>query len=194
MLKYSLRIAILLSLFCLAGCGVNTPDIQVMLGNLNNSFPNLWRMVTAFAYVMGFAMAMRALYYMKIYGESRTMMSSHSSIKTPVTYFVVAAALIFSPTMFQTLMQTTFGYTSILDYQGPGTPGWTAENIRPLIHLVQFFGLLAFFRGWMYIARTGGQSSQPGTFGKGITHIFGGVLAINIVGFWNIIKATFGFG
>ncbi len=183
-----------LGLLLLAGCQGNDPNLQTMLINLQSSYPNLWRLLTATAYVVGFFFILRAIHYMKVYGEMRTMMASNASVKTPVTLIIVGSALIYAPTAFQTLMMTTFGSANVtpLSYAGHYS-GWSNQATVALLGLVQIIGLIAFIRGWIFLARAGEQSSQPGAFGKGMTHIIGGLLAINIVGTWDVIKATLGY-
>jgi len=56
---------------------------------------------------------------------------------------------------------------------------------------IQIIGLVAFVRGWMMIAKSASQGGhQQGGFGKGMMHVFGGVMAINIVSTLNVINET----
>lgn len=189
------RVLCLLAAFVsLSGCATGSPDLQTMLINLSSTYPNLWRMATAIAYVMGFSFAMGAIYKLKVYGEARTMMSSHASLKGPIVYLVVAAALIFSPAAYQTLLLTTFGdpNTTPLSWGG-SIKGWSQAGTEAMLGLIQVVGVIAFIRGWVLMARTAEQA-QPGTFGKAMTHIIGGLLAINIVGTKDILWNSLGLG
>ena len=60
-----------------------------------------------------------------------------------------------------------------------------------LLGLVQVMGVIAFIRGWVLLGHAGEQNAQQGMFGKGLTHIIGGILAINIVGTKDLIWNTF---
>ena len=51
-------------------------------------------------------------------------------------------------------------------------------------------GIVAFIRGMIMLNKVGGQGAQPGTMGKALTHIVGGLLAINMWGFWEVIENT----
>jgi len=169
-------------------------DAKDMLIRISTYVPQLWRMVTGAAYVLGLLFMFKALYHLKIYGEARTMMSSQTSMKQPIMYIFVGAALMYYPTMRETLMTTTFGYDSPLKYSswdGPNTmQGYSTDAI---FYVVQFIGLLAFIRGWVLLSHTAGQGgAQPGQFGKAMTHIFGGTLAMNIVGTINVLQKTLG--
>jgi intracellular multiplication protein IcmC len=60
-----------------------------------------------------------------------------------------------------------------------------------MVLFIQIIGLVAFIRGWMMIAKSASQGGhQQGGFGKGMMHIFGGVMAINIVSTLNVINQT----
>lgn len=178
--------------------GLLADQIDV-LNNIASTLRPIQRFLTGAAYLIGLALAFKAIYTLKVYGEARTMMASNSSIKEPVTYMLVAGILIYLPTGFQVIMNTTFGYSSVLAY-GPttgGESGFLEANAfgRPLVAIIQVVGLVAFIRGWVLIARSASQGQPPGGTGKGFMHVFGGVLAINIVGTMQVINNTlFGTG
>lgn len=163
--------------------------------NLAGSLNQVYKMVTGAAYLIGISFAFKALYSLKVYGELRTMMSSNTSAKEPVTYLLVAGIFIYLPTGFGILLNTTFGVGSnVLAYsQLPAAFSLTQTNGGfALLKLLQVIGVMAFVRGWVLLARSQSQGAQPGGFGKGITHIFGGVLLMNIVGTINVVYNTLG--
>lgn len=169
-----------------------------ILTNLAKSLAPVERLITGGAYLIGCAFLFKAIYSLKVYGEARTMMSNSASVKEPIVYLMVGAILIYFPTAFKTLMQSTFGY------QDPNPLGYVNKNNPaldmlfgsgsvvggPLAMLIQVVGLIAFVRGWVLIARSASQGQPPGGTGKGLIHVFGGVLAINIVGTINMINNT----
>ncbi|MDF1678748.1 MAG: type IV secretion protein IcmC, partial [Legionellaceae bacterium] len=87
-----------------------------ILINLANSLLPVQNLITGAAYLIGIAFALKALYSLKVYGEARTMQSSSSSIKEPVFYLLIAGMLIYFPTGFEVIMNTTFGYSNVLSY------------------------------------------------------------------------------
>lgn len=180
--------------FALAGCERNLPTatFDQMLNNLSQSYPALWRMMTAIAYVIGFVFFFTALYQMKIYGELRTMMASQANLKTPMTYMIAGSFLIYMPTAFNMLEYTVFHTTgaSVLSYHGGATP---SDKVNDAFYgLLQIVGLMAFIRGWVIIAKSSRTGVQA-NYGKGLTHVIGGLLAINIVGFSDVMyKSLFG--
>jgi intracellular multiplication protein IcmC len=171
-----------------------TYNADTMLLTLQQSLPGLFNLAVGGAYVMGIAFALKGLYDLKIYGESRTMMSGNTNIKGPLFSLFVAAMLIFSPSAFTMVMETTFGYSSVLAYnQFPTSSG---QSLTPseivILQIIQVIGAYAFVRGWVLLARSSSSQGAHGLFGRGLAHVVGGVFAINIVGTCNVIAATFG--
>lgn len=179
----------------LVGCtGSSSPaDFQSILQNLASSYPALWKMLTAAAYVLGWGLVLKAVYALKAYGESRTMMSSNTSIKGPMAYFFAGAMLIFTPAAFTMINMTFFGTPNIMSYTGGGVAQLSQTSVLAVLGVVQIVGLLAFIRGWMYLSKAGDHSGGQPVMGKALTHIFGGALAINVVQIKDVIWNTFGF-
>lgn len=180
------------AVFAQAGASGTGLDALQMLTNLSNSYPALWRLITAICYVSGIALMLRAVYQLKAYGELRTMMSTQTSLKVPIVMMVAAVVLMFIPTAFQVVLKTGFQYTSPLSYN-QATTSISPIAMKAIVGLVQIIGVISFIRGWMHLV---GNAQQPGgqhSFGRAMTHIVGGVLAINIVGVVNIIWNSFGF-
>jgi intracellular multiplication protein IcmC len=163
--------------------------------NLGGSLDSIERLVTGAAYLMGLIYAFKAVYSMKAYGESRTMMSSNTSMKEPLINVIAAAGLLYLPSAVDVFMMTTFGSTNILSYDQLDTDVaqyfTVANGGQALIEFLQIIGIIAFIRGWVLLARSASHAGQqPGLIGKGIIHIFGGVLLINIVETVNIFYTT----
>ncbi len=66
-----------------------------------------------------------------------------------------------------------------------------ATAVASALTFFQLIGAIAFVRGWLIMKKVveGGGNV---TMAQGITHIVGGVLAVNIAGFLTIMDATFG--
>lgn len=194
-LKLSL---LLLGTFLLYGCSgaqKGNMDAGQIFINLSESLPALWRMATGAAYLMGLSFAARAVWQMRQYGELRAMMSTQTNLKGILLLLTVAAVFMYLPQAFAVIMQSSFGYSSpqsALSYSGPSVGGLSAEGMTAVIQLVQFTGLIAFIRGWLLLVKSS-QPGQQGGLSKGLTHIIGGVLTINIVGTEQVIAATLGF-
>jgi len=169
-----------------------------ILNNLSNSILPVERMITGGAYLIGCAFLFKAIYSLKVYGEARTMMSNNASIKEPLIYLLVGAVFIYFPTSFEMLMQSTFNYNTVLQYAPVDSGNSALDKLfgtgsvvgKPLTMLIQVIGLVAFVRGWILIARSASHGQPPGGTGKGLVHVFGGILAINIVGTLTVINNT----
>jgi intracellular multiplication protein IcmC len=169
-----------------------------ILNNLANSLAPVQRLITGGAYLMGCAFLFKAIYCLKMYGEARTMQSSSTSVKEPIVYLVVGSLLIYFPTGLHIVMQTTFGYQNVLQYAPVNSSNQALSTLfgsgsvvgKPLTMLIQVIGLIAFVRGWVLVARSASQGQPPGGTGKGLVHVFGGILAINIVGTLNMVNNT----
>lgn len=169
-----------------------------ILTNIGHSLIPVERLITGGAYLIGCAFLFKAIYSLKIYGESRTMMSNSASVKEPVIYLIVGAMLIYFPSAVSSIMESSFGYENVLQYAPVNSKNQALDSIfgsgsavgAPVCLFIQVIGLVAFVRGWVLVARSASQGQPPGGTGKGLMHVFGGILAINIVGTINMINNT----
>lgn len=186
----------LLGLFSavLTGCGAmpatGSITIQQMIINIAATVPSLLQLCTAAAYVLGFLMVFRAVYKFREYGEARTMMSGQSSIWHPVITLTVGCMLIYFVSAYQIGLQTLFGVSKPSPISYSGDENISQELINAVVLIMQLVGCIAFIRGLLLINSAGGHNAQPGSFGKGVTFIIGGILAINIYGSWEAIVNT----
>ena len=171
---------------------------NLSLTNIISSLLSIEKLVTGTAYLIGISFVIKALYSLKSYGEAKSQMSNHGSMKEPAVYMFVGGMFIYFPTGFEVLMNTTFGYSQVLAYApissnntiintlfGQGSPfGYT------LALIVQVVGVIAFVRGWILIARSASQGQPPGGVGQGLMHVSGGILAMNIIGTIRVIYNT----
>jgi intracellular multiplication protein IcmC len=169
-----------------------------LLKNISDSIYPVERLITGSAYLIGCAFLFKAIYSLKIYGEARSMMSSSTNIKEPIVYFIVGAMLLYFPTGLSILLQSTFSVSNPLQYAPTDSKNIGIDTLfgsgsavgRPLTMVIQVIGLVAFVRGWILIARSASQGQPPGGTGKGLIHVFGGILAVNIVGTLQMINNT----
>jgi len=161
-----------------------------VLVNIANTLAPVQKMVSAASYLMGITFIFKAMMTLKMLGEARSMMSGQQSIKEPIMYLLVGGILMYFPSTLHMMMATVFGYSSPLAYAPINLPGRNVPLGRPLMIIIQTIGMIAFIRGWVLIARAGAHGQQPGGIGKGLMHIFGGIMAINLVGTLQIINNT----
>lgn len=159
-----------------------------MIVNLAATMPSLLKMFTAAAYVMGYLLVLRGVYKLKEYGESRSMMASQTNIWGPIMTLVTGSTLIYFVSAYQIGLQTLFLDPSPLAYSGSGDS--TDVLVQSVVTIMQVIGVVAFIRGLLLLNSAGGHGAQPGTVGKGLTFIVGGLLAINMYGTWQVLINT----
>jgi len=121
-----------------------------------------------------------------------------------VLIYIAGAYDIIMGSVFGNLVSTPFANGEInFGSSGIGTDlfGYASANgigdqwsqfSNTLLLFVQLIGFLSFIRGWFIIAGTAQQSQQGATMGKGLTHIIGGVLAINLTTVVSILRYSAG--
>lgn len=115
--------------------------------------------------------------------------------RIPILLSIVSAALIASPSII--MMITATYYSSSKPFQpgnllssvpSTGVEG-TAEALTSVLIFAQMLGVIAFFRGFLMLKSIG--TGKEGQLGRALTHILGGVLAINIQATVGILARTF---
>lgn len=177
--------------FFLVGCqGVQFPAVDQMIANFGSSLSGIWRLVTGASYLLGIVFIFRGVYQLKLYGDLRTMMSTQTNFKATLMLFFVGAVLLFYQPATEMIMMSSFGTSNATPIGYSNSPLGLGASVRVVLKFVQIIGFVSFIRGWIYFtqANQGGQNH----FGKAITHIVGGILAINIEGTADVLKASFG--
>ena len=186
------------------------PDIQTILNNVSRIIVPLTAMVLIVSFVAGVYMIIHALTMMKKFGNM-SMQAQPGELGGPLVQLVVGAVLIYLPSSTDTLANSLFGTSnsifgsdsSSVNYSNAGYGsellGYVASNsfaeqwasmANTLVLYIQFVGFLSFVKGWFILSKSGGHGTQQGTVAKGITHILGGIVAINFVAASNIIYNT----
>ncbi len=175
-------------------------DITQMLQQIRKQIPSLVYLVYALCYLTGFALFIMAIFKLKTHGENlsgRGGMGQGHGLLGPIVYAMVATSLIYFPTIVgigtNTFMQGG-GDGGPLSYPNGGVAGADYESLyRAVIEIIKLVGVIAFFRGWLLLVKLGNGQAQQGTLPKSLLHLVGGVLAVNIVTTWDILRATFGY-
>lgn len=183
-------------LFCflLTGCsGTPTPRVESMLVSITNEFPNIYRLVTATAYIMGIAFIFRGVYQLKVYGDLRTMMSVQTNFRASMMLLLAGTALLYAPTAFKSMLLSTFATTTVTDPMGygPARGMWGPLASQAVLRFIQLIGTISFIRGWAQLTHVSNPNGRS-TMGKAITHIIAGLLAVNIEGTREMLQASLG--
>ena len=171
-----------------------------ILDNLTPSLLQLEKLVTGSAYLIGVMFLIKGIMALKHAGEGKSNASQGHLMKEPILYLTSGAMLIYFPSAMDMILQTVYGSDEILSYNAleSGNPivdalfGSSGLFGGSLVIFIQLIGLIAFVKGWVMLAKSANQQGggQQGGIGKAGMHIFGGILAINIVQTINIINNT----
>jgi intracellular multiplication protein IcmC len=185
-----------------AGTGGNTlgSDYTIfsMMSSLSTSVGDISSFVIGLYYICGIAIALGGVFKLKKLGVRSAMMGGDGSYAGPLIQLLIGAALVYSPTLLGALNTTFWGnpaFQTALSWssQNAGSSSQLVAVFTPLIGIIKLVGCIAFLRGWLILTRVGnGGGQQPGTVSKGIVHIVGGLLAMNITMTMTVIMNTLG--
>jgi intracellular multiplication protein IcmC len=185
------------------------PDIQTILNNLSRIIVPLTLLVLMCSYVGGVWMIIHALTMMKKFGNM-SMQAQPGELGGPLVQLVVGAVLIYLPSSTDIITSSLFGSSNSIFDSGGGVNysnvGYGSEILgylptdsfaqqwaamaNTLVLYIQFVGLLSFVKGWFILSKSAGHGAQQGSVAKGVTHILGGIVAINFIAASNIIYNT----
>lgn len=166
------------------------PDVITMLLTLDKSFPALTFMVSGMAYLFGFGIMIKAIWSLKSYGMGVSM-TAHNDIRPIIMQLIVGTLLIFMVSTLKSLLATLYGTDAITAYQHIPDTTWKVAADTMVIFM-QFIGLVAVVRGLLHLHKASNGQSQQNGFAKGIIHLVGGTLSLNIIQTKNILYSTLG--
>ena len=173
-------------------------NLESAFSALSSSFYSLEKMLLVLSYIIGLFLALRGVMMYRAFANQTYGSAQRGEIAGPMVFLIVGIMLIYLPSTMNASLQTIFGtseigqLSSLVSYQSPdSSENWlNLQNI--FVKYLKLVGLIAFLRGWIILSKMGHPGAQPGSIGKGITHIFGGVVLINLVDTINILGRTFG--
>ncbi len=176
-----------------SGSGLNIPTLSDALTNLSLNIPAVMQMVTAFAYIAGLFFVVEGIIELRRVGESRTMMSQEHGFKKPLVRLIIGGFLIYLPSAVQTGIATLWEvpYPTAYIANAGSASAWQVV-INNSFTILQLIGVIAFIRGLIILAQIGGHG-QP-VFWRGMTHIIGGILCINMYDTVTMVENTLGLG
>lgn len=137
-------------------------------------------------------------------GISRLLKSSQEGPRGPggmgtIATFLVAGVLLSANAIMGAFNVSLFGTETITTYAtlsfSGGLNGTELAHIHNVISAVLAFvmviGWISFIRGW-FIVREVAEGSQQASLMAGMTHIFGGALAVNLGPVLRAVQETFG--
>lgn len=177
-----------------AGSGLDTM-MQALMTDVAE--PLIWVMY-GFCYVAGIVLV--------IIGIMRMLKSQQEGPRGPggigtIMTFIVAGALLSVDAMMGAWSSSMFATADIensaaLAYTG-GLNAAEVEHVHGVISSILIFmmvlGWVSFIRGW-FIIRDVAEGSQNASLMAGLTHLFGGALAVNLGPLMNAVQETLGLG
>lgn len=150
-----------------------------------NVIPHLqlwWPAVIVLAYAVGVGLAVLSL--VRMAGRAQ-----RGGRGTAYFTFVSAVLLLNLPAFMDSLSLTVFNQTSeqTLSYAPPSSPG--SVYIQFALYAIMTVGVIGIIRG---ICLLRDSPNQAMSFSRGIVHIVGGIIAVNLVTFLRGIGATVG--
>ncbi len=170
-----------------------TVNFATMLGALKNNAGPIITFTVAVAYVIGIWFMISAIMELKKIGESAG--GAHGTLGGPLLKFIVGVLLVYLPSTIDISAGTLWGASGVqsaLSYS-PAGGDMFAPAKQGALAIIQVVGYISFVRGLIMLSHSSDQGSQAGSFGKGLMHIIGGILAINIIATIRIIGNSLGF-
>ena len=166
-------------------------DIIGMILTFAESLAGLGYLAAGISYVAGILLVARGLMKLRVMADHRSQMFQPMEIAGPMVSIVMGAGLIWWPILIDVTTYTFWGTTSPLSYD-PGFGSEWDEVWKVILDVMKLVGFIAFIKGWYYLTKMGEQGAQ-GMFGKGMTHIIGGILAYHMGPTIRMLMNTFGF-
>ena len=175
----------------------------MMVNFISNISTPIVTLVSLIAFLCGLWIMISGLMKASKYGfDPKT-----NSITAIATNILFGALLISIGDNLNMIMSSVFGNTTVSISAGAGASmvtSWTAVQnlgaspsfanaVGAALTFIQLIGVIAFVRGWLVLKKVA-EGSGNASMAAGITHIVGGVLAINIFVFLQIMDNTFGTG
>lgn len=159
--------------------------------HLIESFSQIARIIETVSIAMGLFLFASGMFVLKRYGETRTFMSQNMSFARPGMMLLAASMLLLLPTTVATILHTFWGGDwNPMRYSGTAV-GWD-EYIPAILVFIRVVGIVSIIRGIVLISRSGQQNSQPGTIGRALTHLLGGIFLVHILGTVDLVRSIFG--
>ncbi len=177
--------------------GIDGVGLDAMVANfVSNVEGPLVDLLSVTAVLMGIFMLIRGFMKGAKYGTD----PRSNSVPNIATHLIIGSILVVAGQSLSTVMASVFGdglvesSSNILAWaESIDTTGSFGTAVTAALTFFQLIGLIAFIRGW-YIVKNAVEGAGQATMAQGFTHIIGGVLAINIYAFLEIMDQTFGTG
>jgi len=169
-------------------------DATYLLNQLHKQIPQLVQFIVALSYVSGICMFAIALMKLKAFGHHH----GNASFSQPLTYLAVGVGLVFFPSTVN-MMTVTFmgpgGGDVAYSYATPSISAGYSTVLPSVLGIIRLAGFIAFLKGCFMLTRDHSQGGhrQGGGVTVAVMCIIGGILAVNVMSTYNIIKVAIGY-
>ena len=174
--------------------GVDGLDM-IMVNMVEDIWPAINDLVSAFCYLAGLIFI--------VIGISRLLKTSQEGARGPAGFgtmmtFLIGGVLLSFDAILGAFSESFFGNGGNLQTFGDlafSDPSIDMQHVNNVIAACLAFliivGLISFVRGW-FIIRDVAEGNHQASLMAGMTHIFGGALAVNLGPVLNAVQTTFG--
>lgn len=170
------------------------PDASQMLVNLSGNIPELMKLATAIMYVLGMYIIIISLAGMRNAPTLQSAGQGQTSMWTLWKHVFVGAALIYFPSLVHvgnaSLFSTPLPYAYVTDTSDP-----YSSLYNSVFMVIQLVGVIAVGKGVYELGFGQGQKTEnghQGGFQKGLMHMIGGIMCINLPAALHMILSTLG--
>lgn len=174
-------------------------SLDVALTNLSDAVVLIRTLVAAVAWICGIVLIWKGITGFKIFATQTFGSAQRGEMSGPIVYLMVGAILCYLPTTYEVGLFTIFNKAEVgneqdlVAYLIPNAEEKWVDIALVLVKYMMLVGFIAFVRGWLILSKMGQSGAQPGSMGKGLVHVIGGILLMNIPDFMQIMAQTFGF-
>ena len=153
-------------------------DLISMLGNLSAAMNSVQSLISGLGYVFGVLFILHAIFKLKeTIGSAK---NAQTGLNVPLAYLVAGSALIYLPSIVNTLAESFFGSSSALQYTA-AQPINIYQYMRVIIATA---GVIWFVRGCVLLAHASdphsGRKGSKGIGAKGLSFLVMGVFATHL--------------
>lgn len=185
------NLVVLMGLLAITAMPAEAQTVGAMFANGTATWVAAMKALKIAAYLLGAYLIVAGIMKMPQLADPQARVSP----KTPISMFLVGIALfslIGMVDMVTATMAMGGGAGNALIDQVNGGSGTMAAAITGVLTFIRMIGYIAFIRGWLMINQS--AQGKDGMLTRALTHICGGIAAINVKTTAYMLAATFAPG
>ncbi len=165
---------------------MNSSSVSTMLENIMTNIQPFWGLIEIFAYLTGFFFVALA-----IYGLVKVGREGGKAVTVSIVGFITGVLLLSLPAFMDATSQTVFQQNApgSLSLNAAGGSGDYSDFVNFFLMVVALWGLYSMFRSLVLFRES---AYERGHVWSAITHLVGGVVAINFQTFLSVLGVSVG--